>query len=123
MASPSGLRAELGTRIAQRDILAAFLRAYPMVKLWPEDLIPVIGPNYRSRVCECVNELGMNIPNVPRYREWIDKRGKPRRQRLIGGYIYLPYEPLGRDASVPDLKSWPVDGAPYSEEWRLTHEV
>lgn len=35
---------------------------------------------------------------------------------------YLPYAPLGRDASVPAADRWPVFDAPSQEPWNLTSE-
>lgn len=109
---------EIETRKAQRDILATFLKTRPGVVLMAEDLIAVIGPNYRSRVSQCVTELGMHIENVPRWREWLDKRGKTRRQRLIGGYRYLAHEPLGRDAGEQRPETL-MDRMAEPSEWRL----
>jgi len=123
MAALTSERAQVGEDIAaqkaQRDILAAFFKAHPMTVFLREDLERVVGPNYRSRVSECVTELGMNVPNVPRYRHYLNAKGKPRRQRLIGGYQYLPYETLGRDASIPAPDRWPVFDAPIQETWSL----
>ncbi len=111
---------EIQTRQAQRDILAAFLRAHPLQVCGPDELEAVIGPNYRSRISDCRDELGMHIPNVPRYREYQDEQGKTRRQRLCGGYQYFPQAPQGRDASQPAADRWPVFGAPYVEPFKLT---
>lgn len=100
--------AEIQTRTAQRDRLAAFFRDHPMEVLFASDLEPVVGPNYRSRISDCRDELHMEIENVPQYREWTRERrnrhGRVRivlqRQRLVGGYRYIPRPsaPLGRDA-------------------------
>lgn len=105
------LRAELQVRKAQRDTLAAWFLRHPHEVVTAEQLIGVVGPNYRSRISECETQLKMNIPNVPLYREWVNKRGKTCRQRLIGGYKFIPPVPT----------RWPVSEAPTTNnDWRLT---
>ncbi len=106
---------ELAVRRAQRDALAAFLEEHPQAELSAEDLIAVVGPNYRSRISDCRYELGMDIRNVPRFQKWTE-RGKPRSKRLIGGYTYVPA------ASRPSPERWPIPGAPFAEAegWTLT---
>lgn len=104
----------------QREKLAAFFREHDLEDLWPEDFILLVGPNYRSRISDCVTKLHMRIVNVPRFREWTDKSGKVRRQRLIGGYRYESHERLGRDAGELVTARWNETGAYQDDSFRLT---
>lgn len=85
---------DFSVRRAQRDILAEHFRAHEWADVDDETLDKLVGANYRSRISECRNELGMDIVNVPQF--FVNADGK--RQRGLGAYRYRPYVPLGRAA-------------------------
>ncbi len=64
---------------------------------------------WRSRISDARKEAKAQGGTI----EW-------NRSITRSAYRYLPYEPLGRDASIPAPDAWPITGAPYHEPFKLT---
>ncbi len=85
------------TRQNYLDRMEAFFREHPMEWLDARDLMPIGGTfAFRTRISDCRLKRGMQIDN------------DLRRLTLENGeviiksfYRFVPYQPLGRDASVP----------------------
>ncbi len=101
---------------AQRAKLEALFRSRPRQEIEADELEALVGPNYRSRISELHTKHGMNFKNCRRTRE---ENGKIH--RLSGAYLYLDYEPLGRDASKP-TQPVDVDSCLSSEVFYLRSE-
>jgi hypothetical protein len=70
--------------------IAAWFKAHPLQWIETVDLEKLGGRNaWRTRVSECRTKLHMNIEN----------RQDKTTGRVISLYRYVPWEPLGRDAS------------------------
>jgi hypothetical protein len=105
---------EKAARAEHRATIEAWFRAHPLAAIEAAEL-RAITPHYQQRISEIRQGSKLRIVNVPRSRI-VD--GQVRKSD--GAYRWEPYEPLGRDASVPAPSGWPAAGAPYSETWRLT---
>lgn len=99
---PPTVAEELAQRLTQTQILAGLFRAAPLKEFSSEELTHVVGPNYRSRIAQLrVAPYEMRIDLVP---HWLE-RADGSKQKLSGGYRFVPYEKLGRDSTVTDVTS------------------
>lgn len=92
---------ELADRKSRRDRVAEYFRAHPGIDVEQDDLERLIGRG--AAITQRVRELAtdpdedarMNIVSVPTYLTDTDGR----KHRLRDRYRYVPFTPLGRDAS------------------------
>lgn len=75
--------------------LMLWFYAHPLVEISAEELETLVGRNYQQRISELRRNL-MRIENVPHAIELADGT----RKKLSGGYRFVPYEQLGRDAAA-----------------------
>ena len=102
--TPPTVGQELEDRKAHCAILAAHFQAHPLVEFTPADLKALVGDNYQQRISELRKSPGpMRIENVPKWETIAPKspNGKPRKRKLSGSYIFLPFRPIGRSADKP----------------------
>ncbi len=95
-----------------REQIEALLTSRPLETVEPDELRK-ITPHYQQRLSES-RKHGLRIENVPRWLELTDGTKK----RLDGGYKFIPYAKLGRDAAELVPREWNHDG-PYQEPFRL----
>jgi hypothetical protein len=77
-------------RKSHAEQVAAWFKAHPLMWIGTADLEKLGGRNaWRTRVSECRTKLHMNIEN---------KQSRST-GAVISLYRYVPWEPLGRDAS------------------------
>ncbi len=87
---PPTVAEERAQRQANRDKMAAYLKARPNEELTAGELERVVE-NYQQRISDCRRQLGMNIP----YKmQWIERQDGSK-QRITGVWRYQPYESLG----------------------------
>ena len=86
------MKAEIARRISNTDRVEAFLKQQPSVWIHASDFEPIGGRQaWRSRIAECRTQRGMTIENR--------QDRAPDGRIAASWYRYLPYQPLGRDAS------------------------
>lgn len=86
------MNAELERRASNRDRVAAYFRAHPLVWIpWHEFARIGGGAAWRTRISECRTDLGMTIENRLSSAEF----------GVQSVYRYVPHVPLGRDAGEP----------------------
>jgi hypothetical protein len=108
----SDLRSELQRRESCAAKLETLLKSRPGEWIPMHDLAAVGGiGGWRTRL----SELGRRAID-PLTIEHNGCNGAASCHR------YLANQPLGRDATVPQWKSWPIEGSPFAEAetWRLT---
>ena len=103
---------ELQAHRLHREQIEALLTSRPLETVEPDELRK-ISPHYQQRISES-RRHGLRIENVPRWLELSDGIKK----RLDGGYQFVPFEPLGRDASKLVPRGWTNTG-PYQEPFTL----
>jgi hypothetical protein len=83
-------------RQAHVAILKVWFTANPLQEISAGELEKLVGRNYQQRISELRAAEAMRIENVPHALELADGT----RKKLSGGYRFVPYEKLGRDAAA-----------------------
>ncbi len=85
---------EKDVQAAHVELLRELFTRRPLQEIEADELEQLVGRNFQQRISE-LRASGLTLQNIPRYGV-VDGR----RKRLTGAYRYLPYVPLGRDAST-----------------------
>jgi len=119
----AALTAERERRQAKADDVMALFKSKPGVWIdWTELAKVGGGAAWRTRVSECRQIVKADRGQIENRQSRTVTQG-PHGLKVSGPvvseYRYLPYEPLGRDASIPVPDHWPAFDAPIQEVWSL----